>query len=70
LQANLSKSENDVARATKELKKRDNELAQASHNAVPDPHRLAQLMSKQADAKRNLANAEEAWLVAAAAVEN
>ena len=69
LQATLSKCENDVARATKELEKRDNELNQASHNAVPDRHRLAQLMNKQAEAKRNLAAAEEAWLVAAAAVE-
>ena len=70
LQATLSKCENDVARATKELEKRDNELTQASHNAVPDRHRLAQLMNKQAEAKRNLAAAEEAWLVAAAAVES
>ena len=70
LQATLSKCENDVARATKELEKRDNELKQASHSAVPDRHRLAQLMNKQAEAKRNLAAAEEAWLLAAAAVES
>lgn len=65
----LSKAENDVARATKEFEKFDAELAQASASPVPDRHRIAQLMNKQAEAKRKLALAEEVWLEAAAAAD-
>jgi ATP-binding cassette, subfamily F, member 3 len=63
--ANVAKCENDLARAQKELEKFTRELDTATHVPVPDKHRIAQLMSKQAEAKRRVATAEEAWLAAA-----
>jgi ATP-binding cassette, subfamily F, member 3 len=61
----VARCENDLARAQKEFEKFTRELEMATHAAVPDKHRIAQLMSKQADAKRRVAVAEEAWLEAA-----
>jgi ATP-binding cassette, subfamily F, member 3 len=61
-QPDTSQLENAFNRASKEYEKITRDLENAQAASVPDKHRLAQLMKKQADQKTRMQSAEDAWL--------